>query len=102
MDQPPNLQSKSDRLSPLRNLKLRLLKRRRLRPNLRRQHSSQKERDVNGLGVGSMANMVMDTSTVMDMVTAMVMVTDTDTDAADHTQRRREAQDLDPGTRRKS
>jgi len=49
-----------------------------------------------------MANMVKATSTVMDMVTAMIMVTETDTDAADHTLRRREAQDLDPGTRRKS
>ena len=94
-DQLPSLKRKSDKLLPPNHPTLRLLRNRRLKPNLRRKCSG-KEKDVNGLGVGSMANMVMDTSTVMVMVMAP------DTDAADHTLRRKEVQDLDPATRRKS
>lgn len=86
MDQPPSLRKKSDRLLLLNSPRLRLLRKRRLKPSVRRKVSSEKEKDVDGLG--RKANMVMDTNTAID--------------TEDPTPRRKKVQDLDPATRRKS
>ena len=93
MDQLPNLQRKSDKLLLLKNPNLKLLRKKRLKPKVRRK--CLKEKDVNGEEDRRKA-------TVMGMDTTMVMDTVIDIDTAGPTQRRKEAQNPDLAIRRRN